>query len=306
MNYIKVVNSDLNASAIISGCMRFGEFSTDQMVSLLHTALDNGINFFDHADIYAGGKSEEVFGKALKADKSLKREDMIIQSKCGIRNGFFDFSKEHILSSVDGILSRLQLDYLDVLLLHRPDALVEPEEVAAAFDKLMADGKVRNFGVSNQNPMQMELLKKYVKQPLIFNQLQYSIPVSNMVAQGLEVNMDSNGATNRDGSVLDYCRLNDVTIQAWSPFQKANWRGCFVGDAELPELNAAIDELALKYNATPTQIATAWILRHPAKMQVIAGTTNPKRLAEIADACRIELTRQEWYKLYLAAGHILP
>ena len=306
MKNIKVANSDLNVSAIVSGCMRFGEFSTDQMISLLHTALDNGINFFDHADIYAGGKSEEVFGKALKADKSIKREEMIIQSKCGIRSGFFDFSKEHIINSVDGILSRLGLEYLDVLLLHRPDALVEPEEVAAAFDKLQSEGKVRNFGVSNQNPMQMELLKKYVKQPLIFNQLQYSIPVSNMVAQGLEVNMDSAGATNRDGGILDYCRLNDVTIQAWSPFQKSNWRGCFIGDSELPELNAAIDELAKKYEATPTQIATAWILRHPAKMQVIAGTTNPHRLTEIADACRIEMTRQEWYKLYLAAGHILP
>lgn len=306
MTKLKIANSNLEAPAIVSGCMRFGEFSTDQMVSFIHKALENEINFFDHADIYAGGKSEEIFGKALKADKSIKREELIIQSKCGIRSGFFDFSKDYILQSVDGILSRLQLDYLDVLLLHRPDALVEPEEVAAAFDILATQGKVRNFGVSNHNPMQIELLKKYVKQPLIFNQLQFSIPVSNMIAQGLEVNMDSNGATNRDGSVLDYCRLNDVTIQAWSPFQKPNWQGCFINDAAYPELNKSIEDLSKKYNATATQIATAWILRHPAKMQVIAGTTSENRLKEIAEACKINLTRQEWYKLYLDSGHILP
>lgn len=306
MTNIKVSNSNLSVPSIVSGCMRFGEFSTDQMVSFIHKALENGVNFFDHADIYAGGKSEEIFGKALKADKTIKRENLIIQSKCGIRQGYFDFSKEHILEAVDGILSRLQLDYLDVLLLHRPDALVEPEEVAAAFEQLTTQGKVRNFGVSNQNPMQMELLKKYVKQPLIFNQLQFSIPVSNMIAQGLEVNMDSNGAANRDGSILDYCRLNEVTIQAWSPFQKANWKGCFINDSENPKLNEDINELAKKYEATPTQIATAWILRHPAKMQVIAGTTNESRLKEIAEATKINLTRPEWYKLYLDCGHILP
>lgn len=306
MTNFKVSNSNLNVPSVVSGCMRFGEFSTDQMVSFIHCAIENGVNFFDHADIYAGGKSEEIFGKALKADKSIKRENLIIQSKCGIRQGFFDFSKEHIISSVDGILSRLQLEYIDVLLLHRPDALMEGEEVAAAFDQLVAQGKVRNFGVSNQNPMQMEYLKKYVKQPLIFNQLQFSIPVSNMIAQGLEVNMDSQGSVNHDGSILDYSRLNDVTIQAWSPFQKPNWQGCFINDAENPKLNASINELAEKYNATATQIATAWILRHPAKMQVIAGTTSKDRIKEIAAATEIKLTRQEWYKLYLDSGHILP
>lgn len=306
MTKFKVSNSELTVPSIISGCMRFGEFSTEQMISFIHKALENGINFFDHADIYAGGKSEEIFGKALKTDKSIKREDLIIQSKCGIRQGFFDFSKEHILESVDKILSRLNAEYLDVLLLHRPDALMEPEEVASAFDKLYEQGKVRNFGVSNQNPMQMELLKKYVNQPLIFNQLQFSIPVSNMIAQGLEVNMDSEGASNRDGSILDYCRLNEIIIQAWSPFQKPNWKGCFLNDDENPVLNSAINEICEKYNATQTQIAAAWILRHPAKMQVIAGTTSESRLSEIAKATEIKLTRPEWYKLYLAAGHILP
>lgn len=306
MKIIEVAKSNLKVPAIVAGCMRFGDFTTDQMSAFLHVCLENNVNFFDHADIYAGGKSEEIFGNTLKLDKSLKREEMIIQSKCGIRQGFFDFSKEHILNSVDGILSRLKLEYLDVLLLHRPDALVEPEEVAAAFDALTASGKVRNFGVSNQNPMQIQLLQKFVKQPLIFNQLQFSIPVSNMIAQGIEVNMDSDGAASRDGSILDFCRLNNITIQAWSPFQKPNWKGCFLNDDENPELNKVLDELSQKYNATQTQIASAWILRHPANMQIIAGTTSKERIAEIAKACEIQLSRQDWYKLYLSAGHILP
>ncbi len=214
--------------SVISGCMRFADFDRDGMNRYIHSAKELGINFFDHADIYGGGRSEEIFGEAMKGDGSLKREDMILQSKCGIRPGVcYDLSKDYILQSVDGILQRLNTEYLDSLLLHRPDALVDPEEVAEAFDKLEQSGKVRKFGVSNHKPMQIELLKKYVKQPLLFNQMQFSIPVSNMVANGLEVNMTSNGAVDRDGSVLDYCRLNDMTIQAWSPFQMPEWKGCF-------------------------------------------------------------------------------
>lgn len=292
--------------AIVTGCMRLAEFDRQKMNHFIHTSMELGVNFFDHADIYGGGKSEEIFGSAMKGDNSLSRADMIIQSKCGIRQGYYDLSKEYILNSVDGILQRLQMDYLDILLLHRPDALVEPEEVAEAFDKLEQSGKVRAFGVSNHKPMQIELLKKCVKQPLVVNQMQFSIPVSNMVANGMEVNMDSPGSADRDGSVLDYCRLHDITIQAWSPFQMSNWRGCFLGAAEYPELNRVIEELAMKYNVSGTTIATAWILRHPASMQVIAGTTSEERLREIAAAADIVLTREEWYQLYLAAGHPLP
>ena len=292
--------------AIVVGCMRLAGKGCSEMQSFLHTALEQGAYFFDHADIYGGGQSEAIFGEALAQDTSIKREELILQSKCGIRQGYFDFSKEHILSSVDGILKRLQTEYLDVLLLHRPDALVEPEEVAEAFDELYASGKVRYFGVSNHKPMQIELLKRYVKQPLVANQLQFSIPVSEMVASGLEVNMTTDGATDRDGSVLDYCRLNDITIQAWSPFQMPNWQGCFIDSEKYPKLNEELQALAEQYGVSKTTIATAWILRHPAGMQVVTGTASEKRLLEIMEAEKVQLTRPEWYRLYLAAGHILP
>lgn len=306
MNTVKLGNTGRQVPEIVVGCMRLGELSREEMNHYLHTAVENGAYYFDHADIYGAGKSEEIFGEAMKGDSSLKREDMIIQSKCGIRKGFYDFSKEYILQSVDGSLKRLQTDYLDVLLLHRPDALMEPEEVAEAFDELEKSGKVRCFGVSNHRPLQIELLKKCVKQELIINQLQFSIPVSNLVAGGLEVNMETAGSADRDGSVLEYCRLKDITIQAWSPFQMGDWKGCFIGADSYKELNQELERLADKYNASTTTVAASWILRHPAKMQVVAGTANEDRLKQIMEAGEITLTREEWYKLYLSAGHILP
>lgn len=304
MKTLKLGKTNLEVPVIGLGCMRLAGAEKKQAEEFFATALEQGLNFFDHADIYGRGKCEEVFAELMKGTD---REKLILQSKCGIVPGkMFDFSKEHILSSVDGILQRLDLEYLDVLLLHRPDALMEPEEVAEAFDRLEESGKVRYFGVSNQKPMQMELLKKCVKQELVANQLQLSIPVSNMIANGIEVNMDSAGSVDRDGSVLDYCRLHDITIQAWSPFQMSNWRGVFLGSPEYPELNKALDELSEKYHSTPTALAAAWILRHPAKMQVIAGTASEERLSEIAAAAQVELSREDWYRLYLSAGHILP
>lgn len=292
--------------AIVVGCMRLTGKNCAQMQEFIHTAMEQGACYYDQADIYGGGQCETIFGEAMAKDTSIKREDLFLQSKCGIRQGFFDLSQEYIISSVDGILKRLQTEYLDVLLLHRSDALVEPEEVAAAFEELYAKGKVRYFGVSNHKPMQIELLKKYVKQPLIINQLQFSIPVSNMVANGLEVNMTSEGASDRDGSVLDYSRIHDMTIQAWSPFQMPNWKGCFIDSEEYPELNRELQNLAEKYKVSTTTIATAWILRHPAGMQVITGTASEKRLTEIIAAEKISLSREEWYRLYLSAGHFLP
>lgn len=296
----------MNSNPFVCGCMRFGNFSCDEMKNYIHACLDSGINWFDHADIYADGQSETVFGNALSQDSSIKRENLIIQSKCGIRKGFYDFSKEYIISSVEGILSRLKTDYLDYLLLHRPDALCEPEEVAEAFFQLEKSGKVLAFGVSNHNPMQIELLKKSLKKPVSINQLQFSIPVSNLVAQGLEVNMTSGGSINRDGSVLDYCRLNNITIQAWSPFQKPEWKGPFINDPEYEQLNNKLKEIAYNHSATPLQIAAAWILRHPANMQLVTGTTKADRLKEIAESSKISLSREEWYALYLSSGHILP
>ena len=292
--------------AIVVGCMRLADKNCGEMQSFLNKCLEQGAFYFDHADIYGGGQSEAIFGEAMAKDASIKREDLFLQSKCGIRKGFYDFSKEHIIASVDGSLKRLQTEYLDVLLLHRPDALVEPEEVAAAFDELHQKGKVRYFGVSNHKPMQIELLKKYVKQPLIINQLQFSIPVSNMVANGMEVNMTSDGAADRDGSVLDYSRLHDMTIQAWSPFQMPNWQGCFIDSEKYPKLNKELQYLAQKYQVSTTTIAAAWILRHPAGMQIVTGTASEKRLTEIIAAEKVVLSREEWYRLYLAAGHLLP
>lgn len=258
------------------------------------------------ADIYGGGECEEIFSDAIHMSDSV-REKVILQSKCGICPGVsFDFSKEHILESVDGSLKRLKTDYLDVLLLHRPDALIEPEEVAEAFDILHKTGKVRYFGVSNQNPMQIQLLQKYLNLPIHINQLQLSITNATMISQGLHVNMLDDAAVNRDGSVLDFCRLNDITIQPWSPFQYGFFQGVFLNNDNYPELNAEINRIAEKYEVSNTCITMAWILRHPAKMQPITGTMNLQRLADCIKATEIFLTREEWYSLYKSAGNILP
>lgn len=305
MKTINIPHSTLHVSAIALGCMRIAKLPTQEAATLLNTALDAGINFFDHADIYGGGKSEEKFAEALGMNPTV-REKLLIQSKCGIRQGFFDFSKEHILAAVDGSLQRLQTDYLDVLLLHRPDALVEPEEVAEAFTRLEESGKVRYFGVSNQNPMQIELLQKFVKQKLLFNQLQLSITNTGMIDAGLNVNMEIDASVDRDGSILDYCRLHEITIQPWSPFQYGFFEGVFLDNPKFPELNKAIDALAAEKGVTNTTIAVAWLLRHPAHMQPIIGTTNPGRVKESCQAANITLTRQEWYAIYRAAGNKLP
>lgn len=291
---------------IVVGCMRMDGVSCGQAAELIDKALENDVNFFDHADIYGGGASEEVFAKAFKMTGT-KREDVFIQSKCGIIPGvMYDFSKEHIIKSVEGSLKRLGTDYLDSLLLHRPDALMEPEEMAEAFDELEAAGKVRYFGVSNQTPMQMELMKKYVKQPFMANQLQFSVAHAGMVREGFEANMMTDGAASRTGGVLEYCRLKDITIQAWSPFQYGMFEGVFLGNEKFPELNRKIDELAEKYGVSNTTIATAWILRHPANIQVLAGTMKVSRFEEICRASDVRLTRQEWYEMYMAAGNMLP
>ena len=304
MKQIQLGASSQMVSSVILGCMRIN--GAKDPVKVIETAYDNGINFFDHADIYGGGECESIFADAL-AKTSLKREDLFIQTKCGIVPGvMFDFSKKHIIESVEGSLQRLKMDYVDALLLHRPDTLVDPSEVAEAFDELEKSGKVRHFGVSNQKPTQIDLLKKYVKQPLLANQLQFGLKHSGMIDQGIHVNMTDDGSVDHDGSVLDYSRLNDMTIQAWSPYQYGFFEGVFIGNEKFPELNQALDNLAEKYGTTPTGLAAAWILRHPANMQVIAGTMNPGRIEEIAKASEIQLTREDWYELYRAAGNILP
>ena len=305
MLYFNMPGTGLKAARIALGCMRLGEKSPEEVDAYLRAALEAGYNFFDHADIYGGGKCEQVFGDGLKR-LGIKREDVLIQSKCGIRPGRYDFSYEHIMSAVNGSLQRLGVDYLDMLLLHRPDTLMEPEEVAKAFDELQASGKVRYFGVSNQNSMQMQLLQKYVNQKLVANQLQFSPTNTTMIQSGINVNMEHGPAIDRDGSILEYCRLNDITIQPWSPFQYGFFEGLYLGNEKFPELNAAINELAELYGVTPSAIVIAWILRHPAKMQPIVGSVSAKRIGEIAKAADITLTREQWYQIYRAAGNKIP
>nr|MBO2482373.1 aldo/keto reductase [Bacillaceae bacterium] len=305
MKTMKLGKSDLTVSNISLGCMRMYKLSLKEAEDVVRTALELGITFFDHADIYGEGRSEEIFAEAVGMNPSV-REKIFIQTKTGIRKGYYDFSKEHILQSVDRSLKRLKTDYIDVLLLHRPDALVEPEEVAEAFALLKESGKVRWFGVSNHTPMQIELLKKYVKEALIVNQLQFSVMHTNMIDAGIQMNTLFENSVDRTGYVLDYCRLHDITIQAWSPFQFGFFEGVFVDNDRFPELNAKLAEVGEKYGLTKTGAAIAWILRHPAKIQPIVGTMNIQRLKEIAQASEVKITREEWYAIYRAAGNRLP
>ena len=308
MKMMNVVNGPQNVSVIIQGCMRMPALTVDEAAEVIRNAAELGINFFDHATVYGHGDAEARFGDAFPKS-GVKREDVFIQSKCGINNerGEFDWTYENILDAVDGSLQRLKMDYMDVVLLHRPDLIFDPEEVAAAFDKLEESGKVRWFGVSNLPPMQIELLKKYVKQPLVFNQLQLSLEQSQLIDQTFYLNnLTTERSIDRDNGTLDYCRLHDITIQAWSPLQKGFFKGCFVDDPEFPELNAVLGKLAEKYGVPKTAIAIAWILRHPAKMQVLAGTMNPAHLRDFCDAVKVELTHHEWYELYIASGKFLP
>ena len=304
MRTIPLGQSGLNVPVIAVGCMNIPPLGEDGARTLIHTALSAGANFFDHADIYGRGESERLFAKAKAG---IPRDKLLIQSKCGIVPGkMYDFSKAHILEAVDGILSRLETDYLDALLLHRPDMLMEPEDVAEAFATLKKQGKVKHFGMSNQNSMQLQLLQSYLPDPICANQLQLSITNATMISQGINVNMLHGDSVQRDGSVLDYCRLNQITIQPWSPFRYGFFEGVFIGSPKYIELNQKLEEIGERYNASSTTIAMAWLLRHPAKFQPITGTKNVKRLVECLNAANITLTREEWYEIYLSAGNKLP
>jgi predicted oxidoreductase len=309
MKNIQLSTSGVSVSSVVLGLMRINTLDDSGIKALYSVAREIGINIFDHADIYGGAphRCEARFGDALRLTAD-ERDQIVIQSKCGIRPGYFDFSKEHILASVDRSLKALRSDYLDVLLLHRPDALVEPEEVAEAFDKLHASGKVRHFGVSNHTPGQIDLLKTAVAQPIIANQIQLSVAHAPSIAFGVAANMGgSEQSIDRDGELVNYSRINNITLQAWSPFQHGFFEGIFLGDREnYPELNKVLDQLAETYGATPAAIAVAWIARHPAKIQTVLGTTNPQRLRDSAIGADIELSREEWYRMFKAAGYQLP
>lgn len=305
MKKINLGNSGLFASAIALGMMRISKLSLEEVEALVLKAVALGINFFDHADIYGGGKSESLFGEVLKRHPELRKQ-IIIQSKCGICKGYYDNSKEHILSSVDKSLTRLNCDYLDVLLIHRPDALMEAEEINEAFLELKKQGKVRYFGVSNMNSLQVEYLQRHLQEKIIINQLQFNVVHSGMIDSGINVNMKNSEATDLDGHILEYSRLNAITIQPWSVLQASWTEGTYIDNSLYPKLNEILDSLANKYQVDKAAIALAWILRHPANMQPIIGTTNITRLEKLIQASDINLTRQEWYQLYLASGHDLP
>ena len=318
MQNVNIGQSNWSASNVALGIMRMAALTPEQAASSLQAAMDAGINFIDSADIYGNGKSETVFGQALKL-AGINRDQLFIQSKGGIvlnpqrsRGDLvfgqrYDFSKQHLLATVDGILSRMGIDYLDAFLLHRPDPLMELDEVAAAFDELETSGKVRHFGVSNFNPRQIEMLKTAVKQPLLINQVQFSVAHSGMIDFGIHTNMRDEGSINRDGGIIEYARQYGMTLQAWSPFQYGMFDGMYINDDEhYPELNQKLAELATKYGVSKNAIAVAWILRHPAHMQVLLGTMNPDHIKDSAAGSDVTLTKQEWYDLYFAAGNTLP
>ena len=309
MKTVPLGRSGLSTSSIILGLMRIASLDDAAIRALYDAARTAGIDIFDHADVYGPELHgcETRFGNAVTLT-SAERSEIVLQSKVGIRKGYFDFSKEHILKTVDGSLAALKTDYLDVLLLHRPDALVEPEEVAAAFDALHAAGKVRHFGVSNQMPGQIELLKTAVTQPLVVNQVQLSITHAPIIASGVASNMATlDQSIDRDNEIVTYSRINGIALQAWSPFQKQFFNGVFLGDREnYAELNDVLDALAAKYGVSTAAIAVAWIVRHPAAMQVVLGTSNPARVTESAAGADVVLDREEWYRLFRAAGYTLP
>jgi predicted oxidoreductase len=312
MKTVTLAGTDIVAPNVVLGLMRIADKSDDQIRDLVRTARDNGVDFVDHAAIYGTEmhQCEARFAEAMQLTPS-QRAELTIQTKCGIvpDGPYFDYSYEEITSSVDASLRALRTDYIDVLLLHRPDALVEPDEVARAFDQLSASGKVRAFGVSNHTPRQIDLLRTSVTQPIVANQLQLSLTQASIIAQGVASNMpgQDQSITYDGGGILDYCRLHDITVQAWSPFQKKFFDGVFLGDRDAyPELNDVLDRLAAKYDLTPTGVAVAWITRHPAQMQVVLGTTTPSRVAEAAAGSDVPLTRAEWYELFRAAGHLVP
>ena len=309
MKYLNIQNGPQQVSAIIQGCMRMPALSASDAAKVIRTAFDCGINFFDHATCYGHeGEAETRFSEAFPLT-GIRREDVIIQSKCGIcpERQEFDWTKKNILSSVDDSLRRLGVDYLDTLLLHRPDLLFDPAEVAEAFDTLEQSGKVRFFGVSNLMPMQLDLLKKYVKQPLCINQLQFSLEQSQLIDQPLYMNNKTTDLSiNRDGSALDYCRLHDITVQAWSPLQIGMFGGTFIDNPDFPEMNKALGEIAVREGVSKAAVAIAWILRHPAEMQAIIGTMNPIHIKDICAACDVQLSHHDWYALYLASGRFLP
>ncbi|MEZ2458210.1 aldo/keto reductase family oxidoreductase [Salinicoccus roseus] len=313
MEKIKLGGSSLEASRIVLGCMRIADMEDRALAKHINRAIELGINLFDHADIYGDGECERKFSKVLTSE--VNREDILLQSKCGIRHAgdsnrkedqYYDLSKDYILDSVDGILARLGTDYLDLLMLHRPDALMEPGEIAEAFDRLHDSGKVRHFGLSNFHTTQFDFVQKHTDHKLVTNQVQFGVGAPHMINSRMQANTPFEGAGDRDGGLLEHSRLNDVTLQAWSPFHYGYFEGIIMDDPKYRTLNDVLEDIGHSHGVTKNAVAVAWILRHPANMQTIIGTTNTSRLEDIAKAAEAALTREEWYRIYKAAGHALP
>ena len=305
---MKMYNQELlnvEIPAVILGCMRMGDKDINTVKQIIQASYDSGVTFFDHADIYGKGESERLFGQALN-ELDIDRSKLWIQSKASIRQGMFDFSQEYLLEAVDGILSRLQTDYLDSFLVHRPDTLVDLKEFAQTLQILHDNKKVKYFGVSNCNSMQIEMLKKYCTVPLVFNQIQFGPMHSKIIDSGINVNIGDDFGVNRDGSILEYSRINDITLQAWSPLMVGFFEDNFMNNEKYPELNEVLNKLASKYGVSESAIVCSWITTHPANIQIIIGTMNPLRIREMAKGADITLNRQEWYEVYLSAGHRLP
>lgn len=325
MHTLALPNTTLTISRLCAGCMGLGGTWDDAPSTTEHVqqadhfvkaALELGITFFDHADIYTRGKAEEVFGRVLRATPGL-RDRLVLQSKCGIRwkdtppgtPQRFDFSHDYILASVEGILRRLGTDRLDILLLHRPDVLWEGEEIARAFTTLHQAGKVRYFGVSNQNRFQMEALQSYLAFPLVANQLEMNLLHSGFAEVGISFNQRAPAYPDGWEGVMEYCRLKQVSLQAWSPVA----RGLLSGgnEAALDEKGRAtvrlLTAMGRDRGVAPEAIALAWLLRHPAKIVPVLGTTRPARLAAAAKSVEVTLSREEWYRLFeTARGASMP
>ena len=323
MKTFRISHTPIEATRISYGCMGIGggwgpgpltdQTRKEALVSV-RAALDQGINFFDHADIYGRGRCEEAFS-GIWQDRPGLRQRIYLQTKCGIRwkddpSGApqrYDFSRAHILAAVEGSLRRLKTDYVDILLLHRPDALVEPEEVAKAFDQLYSSGKVRFFGVSNHSAWQIELLRKWIDQPLVVNQLELNLAHNQLINAGISVNQDSPAQPVHGDGTLEYCRLNGITIQAWSPVAHGRLSEAALDKADERTKGAAraAKAMAQKKGVGMDAILIAWLLRHPAGIQPIIGTTKPERIRDTCAAEGVELSHVEWYEL-LTAGRGMP
>ena len=310
MRYIEFGEQKAKASEVMIGLMRIKEMSVLEVTELIEAALDEGINALDIADVYGRGTCETILGEVFAANPGL-RDRVFLQSKVGIRkepDGFtwYDFSKEHIIEAVDAGLARMGVDHVDSMLLHRPDVLMEPDEVGEALETLKDQGKVLDWGVSNLNPAMLGRLERCVPVKLATNQVQLSCAFTPAFNGAFNVNMENDAAIMRDGGIFEYCEDRDMVIQAWSTMQYGYFEGVFLGSPKYPELNAKLEELAEKYDVTPMAVALAWVLRYPAKMQAVIGTTKPSRVREAARACDFELTRKEWYEIYCSAGNVLP